>query len=521
MKKTIITTVALAVLGLNAMAQSYDILGVKHINVSNMQPITENQEVKGYYSVAAMDKAGKKQRNYSLVILDNNLKQTYSIDMVKSDKLAMLESSYNGERFCFSFYDTRDRILQYDICDKTGKAVGQYSLEISKTEAQLYNTMLQTEDDTYQGTLVAVKGKGFIRYGYEKEDGYRISIEMIDNTGAKKWTTDSKVTSKKSYESIGPLFTDDKVAIALLTTREKMLSVKGTQCSVIFINTDTGEEYFRMKSGANGNQLSALGASYNAASQTYFVYGQFFAEDDNITKDDSKGFYVQEVDLKGKIISEGYTKWEEQINGTIARKSKGEIKKNMKMYVHTVVRTADGKVFAMGEQYRKAVSGLGVASNILGGGSNGGTAVMKVETHDMVCLEFDSKLKFVDATIYDKNKTNVQLPSGWGGIDANRLGAMMSMYGYFDYSFTSTSSDKKTFTSCYVDYDKDKEAGSSYSIGNIGYTKDQKLAYDKIKLTTRPTTFYVYKAKPGYIAIFEYYKKDKKATLRLEKLNFS
>lgn len=519
MKKSIASFFALAAISLNTMGQSYDITGIKSVRPNSINPITENQELKGYYSMISLDKASKKERNYSLAILDNNLKQLYSVDMVKSDRLAMLESSYNGSGFCFSFYNTRERALEYDFLDKTGKSIGTYSLEISKTEAYLYTSMLKSDEDTYQGTLVGVKGKGFIRFGYEKEDGWRISMEMLDNSGKKKWSADSKATSKKSYEGISPLFTDDKVCIALLSTREKMLSAKGTKMSVIFLNTDNGKEYFRLEDKTNGYQLSALGASFNQASQTYFVYGQFFNADDNIVKDDSRGFYIQEVDLTGKIITEGYTKWEEEIYSTIVRKAKGDIKGNMKMMVHNVTRTADGKVFAIAEQYRKAVSALGVASKVLNGGSGGGASAMKIETHDMVCLEFDSKLKFKDATIFEKNKTNITLPEGWGTMDANKLGYMIKLYGWFDYAFTVTSSDKKTFNSAYVDYDKDKEAGSSYTIGNIIYSKDQKIAFDKIQLTTKPTSFYVFEAKPGYIAIVEYFRKQKKVTLRLEKLN--
>lgn len=519
MKKSILSVFTVLAMGVTSIAQNYDITGIKRVRANSISPILENKEVKGYYSFLALDKASKKERNYSLAILDNNLKQLYSVDMVKSDKLALLESSYNGSGFCFSFYNQRDKVLEYDFLDKTGKSVGQYSLDISNSEAMIYTQALQTEDDSYQGSLVAVKGKGYIRYGYEKEDGLRILVEMIDNNGKKKWNADSKVESKKSYEGIMPLFTDEKVAISLLTTREKMLSAKNAVNSILFLNVDNGKELFRLGEGKSGNQLSPLGATYDDVNQTYFVYGQYFAADANLAKDDSKGFYMQEVDLTGKLITESFTKWEDDINTTIVRKAKGDIKGNMKMMVHSVNRTADGKVFAIAEQYRKAVSGIGVASTILSGGRGGGAAVMKIETHDIICLEFDNKLKFKDATIFEKNKTNLTLPQGWGTVDANKLGYMIKIYGWFDYAFTVTSSDKKTFYSTYVDYDKDKEAGSSYSIGTIGYTKDQKLAFDKIQLTSKPTTFYVFQAKPGYIAIVEYFKKQKKVTLRLEKLN--
>jgi hypothetical protein len=522
MKKNILSACAGVAFSLTTIAQNYDITGVKGVRANNISPITENQELKGYYSFVALDKASKTSRNYNLAILDNNLKQLYTVDMVKANKLALLESSYNGAAFCFSYYNADDKKLEYELLDKTGVKTGKYSLEISKNEGYMYAQMLKTEDDAFQGTLVGVKGKGFIRFGYEKEEGYRISIEMIDNIGKKKWSATSNATTKKSFETVSPLFTDDKVCILGLTTREKMMRIKDMVTSVVFLNTDNGKEFFRLKDiASNGFQLSPLGASFDATSQTYFVYGQFFNAEDNMSKDDSKGFYMQEVNLTGKIISESYTKWEDDINTTIVRKAKGDIKGNMKMMVHSVVRTADGKVFAIAEQYRKAVSaaGMGLKALSMATGGGGGPSAMKIETHDMVCLEFDSKLKFKDATIFDKQKSNIALPEGWGAIDANKLGMMMKLYGYFDYSFTITSSDKKTFYSTYVDYEKNKEAGSSYSIGNIAYTKDQKLTFDKILLTTKPTDFYVFQAKPGYIAIVEYFRKQKKVTLRLEKLN--
>lgn len=47
------------------IGQSYDVLGIKTFNASGLSPISENHEVKGYSSVVALDKAGKKERNYA------------------------------------------------------------------------------------------------------------------------------------------------------------------------------------------------------------------------------------------------------------------------------------------------------------------------------------------------------------------------------------------------------------------------------------------------------------------------
>ncbi|HXC04876.1 MAG TPA: DUF6770 family protein, partial [Bacteroidia bacterium] len=185
---------------------------------------------------------------------------------------------------------------------------------------------------------------------------------------------------------------------------------------------------------------------------------------------------------------------------------------------HKVIQTADGKLFAVGEQYRKAVSGVGVAAGVLMGGHSN-VALMKIDLHDMLTFEFNKSLQITDVYVFEKKKTAIELPRGIGMNDANKLGYLIKLYHWFDYAFTSVSSDRKTFYCSYVNYEKDKEEGSEYTIGNISYTKDQKLVNDKIKLKSNPTTFFVLPGKPGYVAIFEYFRKQKKATIRLEKLN--
>jgi hypothetical protein len=513
MKQKILTLVIALSCQLTLFCQKYDITGVKRVSSSAVRAIIENNEVKGYYAFVITDKASKKENVYNLAILDNNLKQLYSVDLTEPSGLRLLESSYNGDGFCFTFLNRSEKKISIIFLDKTGKTVAQKSMEISNGEANLYASQLQTDDDAYNGSLMAVKGKGFVRFGYEKEAGSRITIEMYDNTGTKKWDGNSGVDSKKSYESVTPYYGDDKVVVALLNTREKLLTTKGMKFSLVFYNTETGKEYFRRDVKAAKFQQFPMGVS-PGLNGTYFVYGQYYNLEDD-TKDDPKGLYIEEVDLTGKTVSESYTPWQGEINAAIVKKSKG-LEKNTKTFIHKVIKTADGKILAIGEQYRKAVSGLGVASTVLGVGN---ASVMKIEILNMMAFEFDSNLKFKDVQVFEKDKTNVQLPQGWGVIDANLLGFMMQQYGYFDYSYTAISADRKLFNSAYVNYDKDKEAGSNYTVGNISYTKDQKLVIDKVKLTTKPTSFWVVEARPGYVAIFEYFKKEKRAGIRLEKLN--
>ncbi|HXB41423.1 MAG TPA: DUF6770 family protein [Bacteroidia bacterium] len=518
-KKTIIAAFIALLLGTALKAQTYDITGIKRINPNDLNAIIENNEIKGYYAFYFLDKEGKKQNLYNLAILDNNLKQTYSVEMKKSDKLRLLESSYNGERFCFTFVDAREKVLEYMVLDKTGKTVGTYTLQISKTELGSYGQGM-TEDDNFAGGLAAIKNKGFLRIGMEKKDGMKVEFEMIDNNGVKKWEANSGFeTDGKSYESANFLYADDKTAVMSLTTRGRKLSTKGMETYLSFYNIDSGKEMFKVDQKNDKYQISCLGVSYDESTATYFSYGQYWALADNMSKDDSKGMYITEIGTDGKIKKENYSTWTGDINNILLTKAKKKYEDNTKTFIHKVVRTADGKVFAVGEMYRKAVSGWGVASKILSGGGGGGMSAMKMILYDMVVFEFDPSFKIKDVTVVEKEKTNLQLPEGWGMLDANRLSLIMKMLGWFDYSYTIISSDRKQFNSAYVNFDREKGSSSNYVVGNIAYTKDQKVVSDKIRLKDDPTRFWVMPAKPGYVVIFEYFRKKKTATFRMEKLN--
>lgn len=517
-KLKLITLLCFSILLLNA--QNYDITGVKRINPLSLRTMMDQSEIKGYYAFYPVDKASKKEYIYNLAILDNNLKQAYSVEIKKSDKLRLLESNYNGQGFCFSFVDFREKKVEYMMLDKTGKTTGSYTLEVSGSELQMYQASLTNDEAYYSGAMIAVKDRGFMRIGYEKKKGMRISLELLDLNGKVKWFADSGVPEDdKSYESANALYADSKSIITLITTRGKRMSTKGMESNLVFLNAENGEELFKINQKNEKNQLQYFGANYDELSSTYFVYGQYFGIDDNITKDDSKGIFIQEYGTDGKLKKETFTTWAGDINGLIVNKMKDDLKSNMKTFIHRVVRTADGKVFAIGEQYRKAASALGIASKVLSGGGQSGTSVVKIEIHNILVFEFTDALKIKDVHLIEKDKSNVQLPDGYGMMDANLLGLVMQLWGQFDYCYTTLPSDKKTFSMAYVNYDKDKEAGSLYTIGNVSYTKDQKVVTDKIKLTTKPTFFRVMPAKQGYIALYEYFRKEKKAVLRLEKLN--
>jgi hypothetical protein len=514
---TFLLFVAMAV-GLKAQQNSYT--GVKKVVLTNVSEIMENNELKGYYAFFYVDKANKKENLYNLSILDNNLKETHLIEITRPKGFdALLQSAYNGERFCFSFLSTKEKAIEYLLLDKEGKTAGSYKVTgLSKQEMMIILQGMGEDDNGFAGGLVAVQGKGFVRYGMDKEDGMRMDMEFFDNNGKKKWAATSNTKNKKSFESAYPLYTNGDVAATLLMTRPKLLTMEGTEVFITFVNPDNGKELFRLGSGAK-YQHWPLGVSFDETTKQYFVYGEYFGKSDKIVKDRSQGFYFQTVDLSGKVVKESFASWTRDIAKAVKVTSNGKMEDNMSVTIHKMVRTADGKIFAVGEQYKKAVSALGVASQVLSQG-NGGASMVKIDLYNMVVIEFDEALKVKNVQVVEKDKTPVELPAGFEMLSTGMIGFMMKTWGWFDYSYTTVSKDSKTFTAGYINFDRSKgEDGNNYLVGNIAYTKEGKVATDTYKLTDKPTGFRVFPAKPGYIAIFEYYKKKKTADFRLEKMD--
>jgi len=494
------------------MSQNKSYTGIKKFYGSSLQAIIDNNEVKGYFVFGLLDKASTKENIYQLVILDNLLNETHSIELKKPTTFYLLESSFNGERFCFSFVDLKGKALEYLILDKAGKAVGTYRVtDLSNNEISAAVQASQSGISASTSTLTPINGKGFVRYGKKKEKGWRISLEMIDNDGKQKWTSDSGMPkTSKSYETAVPLYSDANYVVSQITTREKLLSTENMENNIVCQDATTGKEVFKISTNTAKYGLFPEGVSYDETSGEFFVYGAYAKLKDIV----SLGIYIQVIDKSGKIKNESYSGWDKEILTATSAEIKSKMKEKMFIALHEMVRTSDGRFFAIGEQFHKAVSGLGVASMLL----NSGAALTKIEVFNMMVYEFDKDLKISKVDVFEKDKRNVQLPQGLGLNGSTTLGYYLRMTGQFDYAYTSVSPDNKTFTAAYVNYDRDKEEGNKFVVGNIIYNQS-KLTLDKVDLSSKATQFWIRPAKPGYVCIFEYFRKGKKLNIRMEKLN--
>jgi len=248
------------------------------------------------------------------------------------------------------------------------------------------------------------------------------------------------------------------------------------------------------------------------------VFGSYFDKKDNIMKDASKGLAIYAIDSKGKMVTKTYNSWEDDFAKYLPTNSKGKIDNVGFLYIHKVIQSPNGKMFVIGEGYKRQMSAGGTALKVLGALSGGGSTagVTKIVTTDMVVMEFNDKYKITNATIYDKTNNTVVSSSMSDYNSQHAIGIYLKMTGSFDYEFTTGDKDNANFSVCYSDWVR----GSDYkgeTFNSIRFN-GSKFSTDKIELKSKASSLKVFPAKSGSIMIMEYFKKDKRLDFRLEKL---
>ena len=249
------------------------------------------------------------------------------------------------------------------------------------------------------------------------------------------------------------------------------------------------------------------------------MIGPYFDGDDKIMQDQSKGLAIWVIDSKGKVLTQKYNSWEGDISKFLKLDKKGRLEDIGYLYFHEILQTADGKFFAIGEGYRKQASAGGIALKVLAtasGGGGGRISATKMNITDMVMIQFNKDFELENATIYEKNNNNVSYP-GTDFMSPHTMALVIKAIGGFDYSFTLPAKNNTSFYTGYTDYERTKEF-NGLTFHSISYA-DGQLSTDKINLTTKSSRMSIHPAKPGYVMIVEYFKKDKRLELRLEKVN--
>lgn len=507
-----------AALGLQAQ-NKLSIDKVYSTYLRNSGTIMENKQIKGYFFLYQSDKIDKHTNEYTLQILDENLNKVKEIKFQDSKKLSLLEAAYNGSSLAFLFKNGDDKTLDMKVYDLDGKLKYSYSHEYDKKTDDLmdrYETM-HTDDGTNQN-VYDLGEQGYasvlpLRDG--KQRTYQ--VDYYSSQEKKQWTY-TPDDDEERFASAEFLGSSDSLIILEVMKKNRALSGK-SNAHLVGINFITKKKVFDIDNENDEYTFVSSGVETLKGANKIMVFGSYFNKGDNIIKDFSKGLAIYAIDNKGKILTKTYNSWADDFAKYLPTNSKGKIDNVGFLYIHKVIQMPDGKLFIVGEGYKRQANAGGIALTALaalGGGRQSAVGVTKIITTDMVMMEFNDKYKITNATVYDKTNNNAVISSMSDGNSQHAIAMYLKMTGAFDYEFTTRDNDNTSFVVCYSDWVRSSEY-KGQTFNSIRYN-GTKFSTDKIELKSKASSLKVFPAKSGSIMIMEYFRKARRLDFRLEKL---
>lgn len=498
-----------------AVAQTKTIENVLNVKRSSSGCILSSEGVKGYYLFSEYDKKDSKTSNFKLSIFDENLQPLSSKNLTAPQYAVVREVAYNGQNILVKIQHNKgaritpkEGFYLYKLYDGNAKLLS--SKEVSANP--LYDYSYSTED----GELIAaypIEGKGFVDYRKSPKTklNTKYTLQFIPNDSTlKSWAYSSSATTKEA-EVADFLGVSGNLLLSMATRREGSAWSRDLTETLLGIDIETGKKIFETSVEDSKYAITILNAVTNDNTGNLILAGEYFEKDAKVMKEASLGLCYLTLDNKGVITNRKYLSWEKDVKKHLPTDKKGKTQDFGQIYFHKFVQTADGKTFAIAEIYRKRASALKIAKAALGGGARGGVTEMVVE--DIYIFQFDKDFGIESVKVYDKPVTLVDFPLPPDYLSKRMTGILMKGFGQFSYCFTQQTKDKAAFTTVYVtDVKKDR------SFNSVHYA-DNKYSTDKIPLKNEASWMEIHPAKTGYVAITEYFKKEKKLVFSMVKLN--
>jgi hypothetical protein len=497
-------------------AQSSSIEGVRKMYLRNSGPIQENNKLVGYYTFYLYDKVDSKTNAYYLTLTDVDLNVVHELKMKKPKTTVLMEMIYNGEIFSMLFIDTKEKVVSIETYDRKAQKVGDKILQDAH-KWELMRLQAAGEDGEVNESLFPLGDHGFVKLLTVKNEKISYELRAFNNDMTKKWTYAPKESGM--MESANVVWTNDKY---MLITIMKMKNAfdKPDHAFLLLVDTETGKKVFETKMIQSGNNLSVLNGFIDPGTQQIYLVGEYYGASDNLISDKSLGLYVMQMDMGGQAVK--YNKFSR--DGDLKKLSPPDDKGKQNfgyVFFHRVVRTKDGGFHLIGEQFKKAVSAWGMADKMLNA-RNSTASSFSLWVDNMVVAKLNSDLELTGVEVYDKAKSEVIMPAGAAYWSPTLMAHYVRQYDGFDYAFTITDPDKDRYFASYVDFDRKKgdsgEKIGSY-VGTIVYDGGT-TTLDKLPIKSSSSNYRVLPGKPGNVVLLEYFRKEKRMEMRLEKVNY-
>lgn len=501
----------------NLRAQSYSISNVARNAFRTSGTIMSGKIVKGYFFLTRTDKLTKNDYNYNITVLDENLKEIAQENFIENKYTVLVESSYNGNYILFKFIDNKNNKLFYRTMDKNGKLSEKVERDINKREGIGYTE--SNNGEVENTNLNSFGNSRFLDIYSFKDDHVTYKVDCINNNGENTWSYTNK--TEKGITTGSYLGGNQTYAIVLETYVKNALS-NDFSYGITSIDSN-GNLMFNLKLRDTKYNLMPFNVFVNEEKNQIILMGQYFNAKEKSNKSSSKGLFLKVLDKDGGEVEEFYYAWDGDIDKMLPKDKQKEIDQ-YSIYFHSIVMTKDHRVYAIGEQYRKQVSAGGTAIKAVGalGGISTNTSMLEIKIGNMVVISFNNDYSIDTVEILEKKPNKVILSQDYAYANQHLLAKTLYAYGEFDFSFTQSNEDNSVVSLAYVSSERNKGSlKRTFLLNFVNFVSGENgHSNDKITINSTATSSIVWPAKPGYVMLLEYFKKEKKMDMRLEPINF-
>jgi len=498
-------------------SQSNSFPDIVSANLKNFGPIQDGNQVTGYYFFYEEEAEKRKDRRYVVSLLDQNLSAIGKKTIEGDRYMTLSEGTYNGDHLALKFADHREEAYTLRLFDRNGEEVSSHSLPYGTFDNPKYQQQMDAIGMGNQ-SLIPVSEKGFINYSVDTRRGvmskllYTISFIPNDKSAAKEWSYSTPEKSDQ-YEVAGFLATDGKVLLSTVVKRKRLMD-RDMEYFVLGTDMTTGKKLFEKR--VENKKYAMLITNAWLKEDNIQFFGQYYPKDSKTAKDNSLGLCTFTMDFDGNTDNYQYLSWARDFKKLLPSNEQGKIEDVGYLFFHDYIGTSSGSVFGIAENYRKTISAGGTAMQILSQGQSGVSA-SKAVVEDLYIFEFGEDFSLKKVKLIEKQQHNVALPSGSVYLSPQLLSLVVKSFQGFDYVFTQKEDD--LFSVGYTDFEKRKGEKNGLVYGAVNYV-DGEITTDKVDLATEAEELRVLPAKTGYVAVWEYYQKEKKMDIRLERINF-
>ncbi|HEV7780071.1 MAG TPA: DUF6770 family protein [Chitinophagaceae bacterium] len=486
MKKGFAELILLLAVSFTANTQKLSLNDVRSVELRSADAIRRGTDVKGYYFFYVNDKISKNTNEYVLQVTDNSLNRIKDLTYTGTTDLVLQGSSFNGKDIMFQHYLPESFRYEFHVYGADGNKKFMYDREFSSKERMSMRASTSGLTEEFWSTQsYPVPDKGFLvtRKTWVGK-ALTFIVDFFSSQEKKEW----------SYTGIwgNGYITPEYLGIINNTALFGVLKISGyndktPESSIIGIDLATGRQVFEKTTYTSFNKFYPGGSSLLPDGKM-MVFGQYFDQADNIIRDKSAGIGLWIIDEKGDRLQEKYISWNDELGKYLTVKDKGKIDEVGYMFLHDIVQIADGSYYIIGEGYEEA----------------------KGDIKDMILVGMDKHFSITSAKTFPKG--NKHMKTGALALSTHFSRARQAKaLDVYDYKYVQVGADKTSFT-VYYSSDDDKTANF------INYA-DGKITTDKISLKTDATNTFVLPAQEGQVLLADYYKKEKRLDLHIEKVH--